>query len=172
MRIWNPFRRKAPVTAGTPVRPKRDWQLYAIISAAPAIVALLVWQLGTLTPQEWCGVAVGASKAAHAIGGPALRPEDCGSILLKLLDIKNTTIIGLLIALVVSYLLLVVDRIGAGLHIQGPNGLGLDIKGNGADAENNAPIAVMPVQQVVVQTSPEAAPAPAPADTGTAPASE
>ncbi|MBO9380233.1 hypothetical protein GG804_26055 [Sphingomonas histidinilytica] len=105
-------------------RPFR-WTVWVILIGALAMGATLVWQLYGLTPARWCVVPINAAKMAGA------RPiaEDCTTIVLRLLDLKDHAITGLLIVLGLSFVAMVVTLLGARINFNGPGGIGGSIGG-------------------------------------------
>lgn len=92
--------------------------LLAFILAALITVGLVVWQLVETTPRAWCQLAADANEARYS---------SCSSILIKLLDIKDHTIIGLLSILGIIILAIVVVALGVSVKGTGPGGIGVDI---------------------------------------------
>jgi hypothetical protein len=113
-----------PLSLG-PITPKAGknfrWTLLAFIMAALFVVGLIIWQLIELAPRVWCQLNDNANDARYT---------SCGGILLKLLDVKDHTIIGLLAILAVIIFSIVVVVFGVTIKGAGPGGMSVDI---GAD---------------------------------------
>lgn len=122
-----------PVVA---VAPKQErsirWTVFAIMGTGPTLIVLLWWVMKRLTAPQWCAVSVNAAKATGA--APSATAPDCTTIILELLKIHQDAVIGLLIAIVVGYLVMVAMVLGAGVKVLGPGGINLDI-GHDKDAE-------------------------------------
>jgi hypothetical protein len=97
------------------------WFVIAFVMAGFLMSALLWWQLSETTPAKWCMLA--------KQGSPELAGS-CTSILLRLLDLKDHAIIGLLMILGISFLSLAAVALGVRISAEGPAGLKTEI---GAD---------------------------------------
>lgn len=96
------------------------WFVIAFLMAGFFMSALLVWQLWDVTPARWCAIAQSQNEVQAA----------CLSILLKLLDLKNNVVIGLLAIVGISVLSLAVVALRIRIDAAGPGGLTANI---GAD---------------------------------------
>lgn len=104
------------------------WAVWGLILGAPVIIAMLIWQLAPLNdPVRWCSVTIGIAKVA------AQKPliEDCTTIVLKLLELKDHAIVGLLLAVVIGYLVMVSMVLGAKVSWTLPGGAGGSIGRDG-----------------------------------------
>lgn len=122
----------APIVVTPPVvavQPKQErsirWTVFAIMGTGPTLIILLWWVLQRLTAPQWCAVSVNAAKAVGA--SPSATAPDCTNIILELLKIHQVAVIGLLIAIVVGYLVMVAMVLGAGVKVLGPGGINVDI---------------------------------------------
>jgi hypothetical protein len=97
------------------------WVVYAFVAAGLLMAAMLGWQLYDLTPARWCVLATQ--------GSPDLA-TGCVTMLVKLLDIKDHVMIGLLAIVGLSVLSLAAVALGVRLGFTGPGGLSANV---GAD---------------------------------------
>jgi hypothetical protein len=97
------------------------WTIAAFIIAGGLIASLVVWQLYETAPGRWCQIAKEASES---------NVSGCYSLLLKLLDIKDHAIIGLMGILAVTVLSVVVVALGVNIKAGGPGGVNLDVGAN------------------------------------------
>ncbi len=117
-------------TVTVPAKPEKSirWTVWVIILTGPVLIAMLWWIIARLTAKQWCAVQVNAAKLTGA--PPSSTAPDCTTIILALLDIHRVAVIGLLIAIVIGYLVMVAMVLGAGVRVGGPGSINLDI---GAD---------------------------------------
>jgi len=101
------------------------WTVFTIMGTGPTLIVLLWWVLKRLTAPQWCAVQVNAAKAVGA--PPSATAPDCTNIILELLKIHHDAVIGLLIAIVVGYLVMVAMVLGAGVKVLGPGGINLEV---------------------------------------------
>lgn len=94
------------------------WFVIAFIAAGFFMSSVLVWQLWDVTPARWCAIAQSGNNDIAAA---------CLSILLKLLDLKNNVVIGLLAIVGLSVLSLAVVALGVRINAAGPGGLTANI---------------------------------------------
>jgi hypothetical protein len=104
----------APIATGHRFR----WTVLAFVAAGILVSALVVWQLYETTPARWCAIALQGTN------------EGCFTVLLKLLEIKDHAVIGLLAILGLTVLSLVAVALGVNIKAAGPGGTSVDI---GAD---------------------------------------
>lgn len=107
-----------------------NWTVGAIIGGGMFMGIMLVWQLYGLVPAKWCAVPVSASKLTHQ--KPVI--EDCVAIVLRILDLKDHAIIGLLGVIGIAFLVMVVMNFKARITFSGPGGIGGSV--GAADAAN------------------------------------
>lgn len=97
------------------------WVVFAFLGAGLLTMAMLGWQLYDLTPGRWCVLA--------KQGSPELA-NSCVAMLVKLLDLKDHVLIGLLAITGLSVLALAAVALGVRLAFSGPGGLSANV---GAD---------------------------------------
>lgn len=97
------------------------WVIYAFMAAGIVMTAMLAWQLYDLTAARWCVLA--------KQGSPDLA-TGCVTMLVKLLDIKDHVMIGLLGIVGLTVLSLAAVALGVRLGFTGPGGLSANV---GAD---------------------------------------
>lgn len=94
------------------------WFVIAFVAAGLLMSGFLWWQLSEITPEKWCMLAKqGSPEMATA----------CTSILLRLLDLKDHAILGLLFILGLSFLSLAVVALGVRISAEGPAGLKTEV---------------------------------------------
>jgi len=101
------------------------WTAWAIIFGSLAMGAMLIWQLYGLVPARWCAVSISSAK----MSGTRPVAEDCTTIILRLLDLKDHAIIGLLGVIGLSFLVMVVTMFKARVTWTGPAGIGGSVGG-------------------------------------------
>jgi hypothetical protein len=89
------------------------WVVLAFVFYGLINAALLIWQLLETSPVKWCAVA--DINDVSAAG--------CFSVLLKLLEIKDHTVIGLLAILGITAGAVMVVTLRVNMDIEGPGGL-------------------------------------------------
>lgn len=94
------------------------WTIVAFILAGIFISGLLIWQLLETNPRVWCQIAETANDT---------RVTGCYGILLKLTDIKDHTIIGLLAILGTTVLSIVAVALGVKISASGPGATSVNI---------------------------------------------
>ncbi|MGN6819307.1 MAG: hypothetical protein ACTHJR_11625 [Sphingomonas sp.] len=94
------------------------WTIIAFVFAGFISAAFAGWQLFETSPRVWCVLAKEGSAETRAA---------CLSVLLRLLDIKDHAVIGLLVILGLTILSVVVVALGVKLKGHGPGDLGFDI---------------------------------------------
>lgn len=82
------------------------------------MAALLAWQLWDVTPARWCAIAKS--------GTPEISSA-CVTVLLKLLELKNSVVLGLMAIVGLSVLSLAAVALGVRLGLVGPAGFSADI---------------------------------------------
>lgn len=100
---------------------RSEWIMLLFIVAGVLISGLLIWQLLGINPTEYCRLAEITS------------PENvsaCLAVLVKILEVKDHAVIGLLSILGFTVLSVVVVAMGVKLSGGGPGGVSVDI---GAD---------------------------------------
>lgn len=119
------------------------WTVAAIIFGGFAMGLILVWQLWGLTPGRWCVVAINAAKMTN------MRPtaEDCTTIILRLLDLKDHAIVGLLGVIGLSFLVMVVTLFKAKISFSGPGGVGGSVGGGEMDITGTIDATVTPKEE-------------------------
>ncbi len=107
------------------------WTIAAFLAAFTATTLMLAWQLYESTPARWCAIGAVTTKASET-------SADCYTILLKLLDNKNTLTIGLLSIQGICVLSLAAIALGLKIQAAGPGGTSVDISADTAvvSAEN------------------------------------
>jgi hypothetical protein len=92
--------------------------LLAFIFVTLLISGLAVWQLHESTPTRWCVLAQGTSSD---------QANACLQVLLKLLDIKDHAVIGLLVILGLLVTAVVVVALGVRVAGSAPGGVSVDV---------------------------------------------
>lgn len=95
------------------------WVVYAFIAAGLLMTLILAWQLFDLTPGRWCVLAKQGSPDLGA---------GCVAMLIKLLEIKDHVMIGLLIIVGLTVLSLAAVALGVRLGFTGPGGLSANVE--------------------------------------------
>jgi hypothetical protein len=95
------------------------WFVIAFVLAGFLMSAMLWWQLSETSPDKWCALA--------KQGSPEL-VGSCAAILLRLLDLKDHTIMGLMFILGLSFLSLAVVALGVRISAEAPTGLKTSIE--------------------------------------------
>lgn len=89
------------------------WVVISFMLAGLLTMGMLGWQLYETTPARWCSVA--------AVGSPEIA-TGCVNILLKLLDLKQTAVMGLL--LIVGLTVISLAAVALRLNIKATAGAG------------------------------------------------
>jgi hypothetical protein len=97
---------------------KFGWTIIVFIVAILFIGGLIVWQLIETSPGTWCNIAA---------DGPDNIRGACLSILLKLLEVKDHTIVGLLTILGIAVISVVAVALGVRISAEGPGDTKIDI---------------------------------------------
>lgn len=97
------------------------WTIIAFVLAGLLVSGLVIWQLYETSPRIWCQIAEGDAEAVRGA---------CLAILLKLLDLKDHAVIGLLTILGITVVSLVAVALGLKISAGGPGNTHVDI---GAD---------------------------------------
>lgn len=100
------------------------WNILAVMLGGPAITAVLVWQLWDLTPAKYCTLVLGAAK------GEADGADFYVGCIVRLLDLKDHVIIGLLAIVGISFIATVVVAIKAKVSASGPAGISITVEGD------------------------------------------
>lgn len=103
----------APSKAG-----RLRWFIVAFVVSGAMMAGLLTWQLHQTSPALWCTLA--------KQGSPEMATS-CVAILLKLLEIKDHAVIGLMTIVGISVLSLAAVALGVRLGLTGPAGFGANI---------------------------------------------
>lgn len=103
---------------------KISWKhvgIFAAIIIPLGFVAWLIW--GLMRPSYWCGVLVGAGKAA------GVRPlvQDCTPVLMNLIDKLGVLGLVLCITSAIGLVAWIIIGLGARLSFRGPAGIGGEI---------------------------------------------
>lgn len=98
------------------------WIVLAFIASGGLVAGLLIWQLLETSPNKWCSYVGEAT------------PQGCFDVLLKLIDVKDTAIIGLLTILGLTVASVVAVTLRVKIDIQGPGGTGGNIQGDDDNA--------------------------------------
>jgi hypothetical protein len=101
------------------------WVVLAFIAYGLLTGALLVWQLMATTPTKWCAIAENNDIN-----------QGCFTLLLRILDIKDHTIIGLLLIMGLTALSVVAVTLKVRMDAEGPGGIKAKI---GADTTTVEP---------------------------------
>lgn len=94
------------------------WTILAFVFIMLVINGLLIWQLSETSPAKWCALA----KLTSPEGTTA-----CSTMLLKLLDIKDHLVQGLLIIEGILTLSLTAVALGVNIKGTGPGGMSIDV---------------------------------------------
>lgn len=97
-----------------------------ILLGAPILGGVLVWQLRTLDPKQWCGVAFDMAKADG--GGIIEAFKSCLHLQIKILELKDHAIIGLLAVIGLGYLMVMMRELRLQGEVRGPGGIGASVK--------------------------------------------
>lgn len=97
------------------------WTIIAFIIAGVFISGLVIWQLFETQPAYWCAIADQSSEGLRTA---------CYNVLLRLLDIKDHTIVGLLTILGITVASVVAVALGVRIVAGGPGGTNVNV---GAD---------------------------------------
>lgn len=123
--------------------PRISWKhigVFVCIYTALGFVAWIIWILSR--PAKWCGVVVGAGKAA----GVKPLVQDCGPILLALIDKLGNLGFVMVVAGAIGLLTWVVITLGANLSFRGPGGIGGDVHGEPAATVTTTTAVTTPTQ--------------------------
>lgn len=120
--------RRAPLTEQQEVARSNRLRLYAIILGGPVITGLLIWQLSTLSPKYWCQTSFNVALADGSGLVDALKA--CLALQVRILDIKDHAIIGLLMVMGIVYFVLVFSQWKMRAEVHGPGGVGGTIGGD------------------------------------------
>jgi hypothetical protein len=108
-------------------RSRFGWTIIAFIIAGVFISALMIWQLIETSPQAWCKLADDSSDNLRGA---------CLSVLLKLLDVKDHTIVGLLTILGITVLSVVAVALNVRISAAGPGNTNVNIGANETRIQN------------------------------------
>lgn len=97
------------------------WTIIAFIIAGVFISGLVIWQLMETAPAYWCALADQTSEGLRTA---------CYNVLLRLLDIKDHAIVGLLTILGITVASVVAVALGVKISGTGPGGTSVNV---GAD---------------------------------------
>jgi len=95
------------------------WVVFAFLAAGGMMTALLAWQLYDTTPARWCAIALQGSPEIST---------GCFNVLLRLLDIKNNAVLGLLAITGLSVLSLAAVALGVRLGFTAPGGISANVQ--------------------------------------------
>lgn len=105
--------------------PHPSWRHIAVfvcIFTPLGFVAWLIW--GLMRPSYWCGVIVGAGRAA----GVRSFVQDCTPVLLALIDKLGTLGLVLVMCAAIGLITWIVIGLGGELSFRGPAGMGGEVK--------------------------------------------
>lgn len=111
------------------------WTLIAFALCGFLIAALVVWQLSETTPARWCVIAKSGSPGEDA---------SCLAILLKLLELKQYTVLSLLAILGLTVLSVVVVALGVRINANGPGGFQVDVSADQTKISSGDATATIP----------------------------
>lgn len=94
------------------------WVVLAFVMAGLLVSGLMVWQLYETTPARWCAVAM--------TGSPEIT-TGCYTLLMRLLDIKDHVVLGLMTILGLTVASLTAIALGLNIKVAGPAGTSVDI---------------------------------------------
>lgn len=123
---------RPPIPPPVPIMTSQDakevwrWRQWAIVGLGLAILALLAWQLSTLSPRGWCQTAFDFSKT-DKVTEVVEALKTCVNLQVRILDIKDHVIIGLIVAVIMTQLLFMVSEFGMRASVKGPAGFGADV---------------------------------------------
>jgi hypothetical protein len=103
------------------------WVILAFIFYGMVNAGLLIWQLSETSPFRWCSAADVNDVSASG----------CFTLLLKLLEIKDHTILGLLGIMGLTALAVVIVTLKVRMDIEGPGGLKAKIDENQTTIEDS-----------------------------------
>lgn len=122
---------RRPIDHNRPIR----WNIIGLVLGAPALTAILIWQLYGLTPKGYCMSILGVGEVAGAHAA-SITKYYVGCIT-RLLSLKDHVVIGLLIVIGVSYIAALIMALGAFIKGQGPGGFGLEIGSSNSREETD-----------------------------------
>lgn len=105
-----------------PVGRNFRWTLIAFALCGALIASLVIWQLWELTPTRWCALAENTAGDTNS--------NACLAALLRILDLKDHALIGLMVILGITVVSVVVVALKVNVKGSGPGGFEVDI---GAD---------------------------------------
>lgn len=125
--------------------PRLSWKHIGVFVCIYTVLGFVAWLIHILSdPGKWCAVVVGAGKAA----GVKPLVQDCGPILLSLIDKLGQLGFVLVIAGAIGLLTWVVIALGANLSFRGPAGIGGDVHGDPVPVEvKNTPAQPVPTKE-------------------------
>lgn len=97
------------------------WTIIAFVLAGLFVGALVVWQLFETSPSVWCALADNGTENLRGA---------CLSVLLKLLEVKDHALIGLIVILGITVLSVVAVALRLKISASGPGNTHIDV---GAD---------------------------------------
>jgi len=118
------------------------WIIIAFLVAIASMSGLLAWQLYDTTPARWC--------AAALMGSPEVATA-CFGVLLRLLEVKDHAVLGLMAIVGLSVLSLAVVALGVRINAAGPGGLTANIgaeKTTVTDGESSIVVPTPPNSEV------------------------
>lgn len=98
----------------------------ALLMGAPIFGAILVWQLYTLDPDEWCKTAFDLAKADGVNIVTAFRA--CVTLQQAIITVKDHAIIGVLAVLGLGYVMLMMRGLNMQGEFKGPGGIGASMR--------------------------------------------
>lgn len=121
------------------------WFVFAFLAAIIIMTALLAWQLYETSPTRWCILAKS--------GSPEMA-SSCVSMLIKLLELKNNVVIGLLSIVGLSVLSLAAVALGVRLGLSGPAGLSANIGAEETVISNDSASVTVPTPSAEERSTP------------------
>jgi uncharacterized membrane protein SpoIIM required for sporulation len=108
------------------------WTVVAFMLAGLLISGLVVWQLYETAPRIWCEMA----KEGHN--------DQCVQILLRLLDIKNNALLGLIAILGLTVVSLTAIALGLKISAGGPGDTHIDVGADRTTVDTGGSTVVIP----------------------------
>lgn len=103
------------------------WTIYVFLMLSLFVSGLIVWQLWGLTPENWCLLAKMGDKTD---------PMACFNTLVRLLDVKDHIVIGVLATQAIIVICLAVVVLNLDLKASGPGGVQIDVGSDDHDCDH------------------------------------